>query len=618
MLVKTDKVHLIGIGGYGMSALAKLLLEMGYSVSGSDLAPSDITRHLEEMGAEISIGHHARNVQDRDVVIYSTAIPEENDELRAGKEAGKVLHRSELLAEFLNSNTGIAVTGAHGKTTTTTMLALIMERGGLDPTALIGGEVQDFSGTARLGKSNYVVAEADESDQSFSRYRPTYAMITNIEADHLEHYNGSFDQLLDGYGNFVANIKPEGLLIIPKEDKWIGEILPRVRCRKITFGIGSGDYRAEKVVLNALGSRYNLFREQEDLGEVSLNVPGKHNIYNAVAAAAMALELGVNFTALGGALAAFQGAKRRFQILAWQPFMVVETEKGWEIRNAVLWDLNGRTVKMFPKETFSDSAVTACCVTWISEDLLAFNTQYMVFIYCISADTLTLADDMRLIQAEMDRSMLPYMGMSEEPDGAFGGKYYYFPHKNPQFSNVKGAVWEAGEDGSRALFGGLEFNRFAMSGNLMAMTVEKDDRASLYYAFTNDPEPRYIGEISSSYSLQVNGSRVSWLEETADSQSFGCFDTDTKTAGAVSFDQWRQLVFYGTRPSGGSLEFLFTEWKDGSDNLYSCDLLTDTRTLLYEDIHIYTNSQPSPDMTKFYTYTGTGDSDSAIRVISIE
>lgn len=301
-----------------------------------------------------------------------------------------------------------------------------------------------------------------------------------------------------------------------------------------------------------------------------------------------------------------------------QPFMVVETEKGWEIRNAVLWDLNGRTVKMFPKETFSDSAVTACCVTWISEDLLAFNTQYMVFIYCISADTLTLADDMRLIQAEMDRSMLPYMGMSEEPDGAFGGKYYYFPHKNPQFSNVKGAVWEAGEDGSRALFGGLEFNRFAMSGNLMAMTVEKDDRASLYYAFTNDPEPRYIGEISSSYSLQVNGSRVSWLEETADSQSFGCFDTDTKTAGAVSFDQWRQLVFYGTRPSGGSLEFLFTEWKDGSDNLYSCDLLTDTRTLLYEDIHIYTNSQPSPDMTKFYTYTGTGDSDSAIRVISIE
>lgn len=324
MLVKTDKVHLIGIGGYGMSALAKLLLEMGYTVSGSDLAPSDITRHLEEMGAEISIGHHARNVQGRDVIIYSTAIPEENDELRAGKEAGKALHRSELLAEFINSNIGIAVTGAHGKTTTTTMLALIMERGGMDPTALIGGEVQDFSGTARLGHSRYVVAEADESDQSFSRYRPSYAMITNIEADHLEHYNGSFAELLAGYGDFAANIKPEGLLVVPMEDKWIGEILPRTRCRKLTFGIGSGDYKAEEVVLNALGSKFELVRGQENLGQISLNVPGRHNVLNAVGAAAMALELGVDFSALGDALAAFKGAKRRFQILARQPFMVVD------------------------------------------------------------------------------------------------------------------------------------------------------------------------------------------------------------------------------------------------------------------------------------------------------
>jgi len=324
MLAKTDKVHLIGIGGYGMSALAKLLLEMGYSVSGSDLAPSDITRHLEELGAEISIGHNAGNVRGRDVVIYSTAIPEENDELRAGKEAGKVLHRSELLAEFINYGIGIAVTGAHGKTTTTTMLARIMERGGLDPTALIGGEVQDFSGTARLGKSNYVVAEADESDQSFSRYRPMYAVITNIEADHLEHYNGSFSELLEGYGNFAANIKAEGLLIIPREDKWIGEILPRSRCRKITFGIGSGDYRAENPILNALGSKFNLFRGAENLGLVSLNVPGMHNILNAVAAAAMALELGVEIAALQEALATFEGAKRRFQILAQQPFMVID------------------------------------------------------------------------------------------------------------------------------------------------------------------------------------------------------------------------------------------------------------------------------------------------------
>lgn len=324
MLVKTDKVHLIGIGGYGMSALAKLLLEMGYTVSGSDLAPSDITRHLEEMGAEISIGHHPRNVQGRDVIIYSTAIPAENDELKAGKEGCRAMHRSELLAEFINSKIGIAVTGAHGKTTTTTMLALIMERGGLDPTALIGGEVQDFSGTARLGKGNYVVAEADESDQSFSRYRPHYALITNIDADHLEHYNGSFAELLNGYGNFLANIKAEGLLVIPNEDRWVREILPYARCRITTFGIGSGDYKAEDISLNGLGSTFHLWRGGEELGEIKLTVPGKHNICNAVAAAAMALELGIEFAGIAEALEAFQGAKRRFQILAWQPVMVVD------------------------------------------------------------------------------------------------------------------------------------------------------------------------------------------------------------------------------------------------------------------------------------------------------
>lgn len=324
MFVKTDKVHLIGIGGYGMSALAKLLLEMGYTVSGSDLASSDITRHLEEMGAEIYIGHHPRNVQGRDVVIYSTAIPAENDELKAGKEGGRAMHRSELLAEFINSNIGIAVTGAHGKTTTTTMLALIMERGGMDPTALIGGEVRNFSGTARLGKGGYVVAEADESDQSFSRYCPRFALITNIDADHLEHYNGSFKELLEGYGNFVANIKEDGLLIIPKEDKWVEEILAQAQCPITTFGIGSGDYRAENVRLNGLGSVFNLWRGGEDLGEIKLKVPGKHNILNAVAAASMAIELGVQFGPISEALEGFQGAKRRFQILAWQPFMVVD------------------------------------------------------------------------------------------------------------------------------------------------------------------------------------------------------------------------------------------------------------------------------------------------------
>jgi len=324
MFGKTDKIHLIGIGGYGMSGLAKLLLEMGYKVSGSDLTPSDITRHLTEMGAEISIGHHIKNVQGRDVIVYSTAIPEENDELRAGRAEGKALHRSELLATILNDRTGIAITGAHGKTTTTTMLALIMERGGLDPTALIGGEVQDFSGTSRLGKSQYVVAEADESDQSFARYRPWYSIITNIEADHLEHYNGSFNELLEGYGVFMANNHPEGFLLIPAGDKWVEKMLPRARARTITFGLEHGDYHAEDIVLKPLGSEFKLFRGGSLLGSLSLGVPGKHNVLNAAAAAAAALELGVGFSAVQSSLASFKGAKRRFQILVREPFMVVD------------------------------------------------------------------------------------------------------------------------------------------------------------------------------------------------------------------------------------------------------------------------------------------------------
>jgi len=324
MFGKTDKIHLIGIGGYGMSGLAKLLLEMGYSVSGSDLKTSDITKHLMEMGAEISIGHREENAKDRDVIVYSTAIPEENDELRIGRERGKALHRSELLAMFLNSQKGIAITGAHGKTTTSTMLALMMEEGGLDPTALIGGEVQDFSGTARLGKGEYVVAEADESDQSFARYQPYCSVITNIEPDHLEHYNGSFEDLLAGYATFVGNVQEQGILVVPARDQWINQVLPQAQSRIITFGVEEGQYRAENIAQKALESEFDIYQDSNLLGRVKLAVPGEYNILNAVAASAVALEIGVDFASVQRALAGFKGAKRRFQILAREPFMVVD------------------------------------------------------------------------------------------------------------------------------------------------------------------------------------------------------------------------------------------------------------------------------------------------------
>ena len=307
-----------------MSGLAKLLLEKGHAVSGSDLTESDITRHLSEMGAEIHIGHDVKNVDGCDLVVYSTAIPDDNDELRAALKKGNAMHRSEMLAAFLNSKIGIAVTGAHGKTTTTTMLALMMEKGGLDPTALIGGEVLDFFGTSRKGEGQYVVAEADESDQSFSRYKPWYSIITNIEPDHLEHYGGDFGRLLEGYGIYMANINPEGFLIIPVRDQWIDKILHRAKCRIATFGLREGYYQAEDVNLKPLGSQFKLYRGRELLGVVQLQVPGVHNVQNAVAAAAAALELGVDFESIKRAMATFRGAKRRFQILTTKPYLIVD------------------------------------------------------------------------------------------------------------------------------------------------------------------------------------------------------------------------------------------------------------------------------------------------------
>lgn len=324
MFGKTDKIHLIGIGGYGMSGLAKLLLEKGHKVSGSDLTPSDITRHLSELGAEIHIGHDVKHVEGRDLVIYSTAIPEDNDELRAAIVKGNAIHRSEMLAQFLNSKIGIAVTGAHGKTTTTTMLAVIMEKGGLDPTALIGGEVLDFSGTSRKGEGKFVVAEADESDQSFSRYRPWYSVITNIEPDHLEHWDDNFERLLEGYASYMRNIKENGFLIVPYRDQWIDKIIHNAPCPTLTFGIEEGYYQAKDVILKPLGSSFKLYRGEDCLGEIELQVPGVHNIKNAVAASGAAVELGIEFSAIRRALAVFMGAKRRFQILLREPYLIVD------------------------------------------------------------------------------------------------------------------------------------------------------------------------------------------------------------------------------------------------------------------------------------------------------
>lgn len=214
------KVHFIGIGGYGMSALALILLQAGFDVRGSDLNPSKLVEILKKSGAKVFIGHREEQLGDAELVVYSTAIPADNPELKAAEKLGLPLwHRSELLAFVLNRGHGIAIAGTHGKTTTTAMLSLILEKAGVDPTAIIGGEVPFFGGNARLGKSEYIVAEACESDHSFLRYKPYLALVTNIEADHLEHYDGDFNKMVETYRIFINNVKEGGTAVVCGDDR---------------------------------------------------------------------------------------------------------------------------------------------------------------------------------------------------------------------------------------------------------------------------------------------------------------------------------------------------------------------------------------------------------------
>lgn len=318
LLNKTEQhVHFIGIGGYGMSAIARVMLEMGYNVTGSDVAASDLTVKLEAKGAKIYIGHNAEYVQGADLVVYSTALPRDNVERVEAEEQGiPVLHRSQMLARLLNERTGVAVAGAHGKTTTSSMIAIVMERCGIDPTFIIGGEIMDLGTNAKAGQGKCVVAEADESDGSFLQYHPSLSVVLNIEADHLENYDGDFSRLKEAYVQFLNQTKPEGKAVICGDDTNIQELLPKLKCEKLTYGIdNSCDYSATNIVLGDRRVTFTMLQGEVELGEVKLSVPGRHNVYNAMATIIVCLEAGIPFEEIAEAVGYFRGAKRRFQVL---------------------------------------------------------------------------------------------------------------------------------------------------------------------------------------------------------------------------------------------------------------------------------------------------------------
>lgn len=311
-------VHFVGIGGVGMSAIASILLDKGYKVSGSDVALQEYTRRLSERGASVFGGHDAANIEGADFVVYTTAVAADNVELMAARALHiPVLHRSEMLAELMKEGHGIAVAGAHGKTTTTSMVAWILECAGFDPTFLIGGVVANLDTGAKAGKGRYVVAEADESDGSFLNYEPTIAIVTNIEADHLEHYDGNFDNLKMAYQRFIARIPGHGVLITCADDLHVRDLLPDVHSRLVTYSAQglAADLEARAVAFVGHGTRSDVYWQGERLGALTLHVPGVHNVGNALAAIGVALDVGIPFATAVSALGEFRGALRRFQVL---------------------------------------------------------------------------------------------------------------------------------------------------------------------------------------------------------------------------------------------------------------------------------------------------------------
>ena len=323
MLGRTRRIHFVGIGGIGMSGIAELLANLGYEVSGSDARRTAVTERLEGLGVRVQTGHDAAHVGNADVVVISSAIGTDNVEVAEARlRRIAVIPRAEMLAELMRLRYGIAIAGAHGKTTTTSMVALMLERAGLDPTAVIGGRLSAFGSNARLGRGDYMVAEADESDRSFLKLSPAIAVITNIDREHMESY-GSWDNLQQAFVDFANKVPFYGAVVACSDDEAVREVLPRMMRRVITYGLapdvlpGGPNIAAHDVVLEAFSCRCTITHRENgnrlELGKLHLNVPGRHNLLNALAAVAVGLETGVGFARIAAALGEFRGAERRFE-----------------------------------------------------------------------------------------------------------------------------------------------------------------------------------------------------------------------------------------------------------------------------------------------------------------
>jgi len=362
ILEKIKKAHFVGIGGIGMSAIAQILLKRGITISGSDVSDTPLIRKLRRMGASVSIGHARKNVPDNvNMVVYSSCIPLGNPELEAARVLkAPIVPRGQVLAELINSKKSIAVAGSHGKTTTTSMISVIMKKAGLNPTALIGGEVDSLGGNAYMGDSQYMVCETDESDGSFLALKPTYSVITNIDADHLD-YHKSKAGLVEAFCEYVSRTKPEGYLIYWHDEPAKASLLKSFQGKgSVSFGLGkNARIRAQEIKLGKQGCSFACFDQDVELGDIELSVTGTHNVIDALATIAAARCVGLDFDVIKKALKDFSGVKRRFQIRGQRRgVMFVEdyahhpTEIKAAIAQAKLWQKK-RVVAVFQPHRYS-------------------------------------------------------------------------------------------------------------------------------------------------------------------------------------------------------------------------------------------------------------------------
>jgi len=315
LMHRVRRIHLVGVGGAGMSGIAEVLVNLGFAVSGSDLSESPTLAHLSEVGVEVAIGHAAAHVADADVVVASSAIAADNPELAGARERRiPVVPRAEMLGELMRFRAGIAVAGTHGKTTTTSLVASVMASAGMDPTFIVGGLVNNFGTGARLGQGRYLVAEADESDASFLMLQPVISLVTNIDRDHLDAYHGSFDRLQQAFLDFLHHLPFFGVAVLCIDDPHVAELVPRVGRRVITYGLSpAADVRAENVAQRGRTMEFDLWLPDADQPVAAqLAQPGWHNVQNALGAAAVCWELGLGGERIRTGLAEFGGIGRRF------------------------------------------------------------------------------------------------------------------------------------------------------------------------------------------------------------------------------------------------------------------------------------------------------------------